>query len=903
MLRHLPPPAVLPSRAGLLHDAAAALDGSTRVFVTGDRGSGLTVFGTTLLTQRRDGERIVHRITGSPALMGIPFAAVAALGAQVPGLQDISRSPVEMMSRIAQLAPSSIGTLFLDRAEHIDEASAAAIAQLVENGAFELIVGYSDPSRLPADLLRLTFEHGGTVITLPPLTLEDTLVLLEDLLGAPFDVSSAQRLHGLAAGNPLLLRELAIDAQTQRAFEQHRGYLSISASWKPQSGRVSQLVQHRLATQPAILREAVEITAVLGELPREIASRILSPEQIDEAVSERLLSAVPEGESGPDRLVLGAGLAPATVVSMLGTAGLAATIERVRAAVPAELLTPNIRVQLATHSRNVGIEMPLDQLVADASAAAQSRQFDAVIALTEGLSGHSASVGTAPLSAAKYPAAEGELRMFRSEAFLETGDPHTALEVLEPMLAARVLDARLFASFVEFSGLGRPDLMQRRLADEPAGTRTAASTPPEVTALRSILTARAGEHVPLETLRMHAADTRLTHRLRLSISAQLVAELSYLGFPADGLAEFERLRDGELWARSPISQRGELMHTLLVAIQCDGAAEESYLPLFAGIDWDHLALDHATFLAAKSIQLIERGQAAVASQLLAQAFGLLTQRDPHLLTGFVAALDSAAAVMLGDTARARAGLEQFRAGSVTSGQVARLEARRLVLSVVQAVEGDDAARGALAEMLAEADRRGHRHVRLRLLHEAWRLRLAGEPGSTEEAHAADALSAAAEGIQGPYAEVLRHYSAAFGTASLETAALDSPQRMRDALDAIIAGHIATGSALYAAEAAARGAEEAKARGERRRASELLDACAAVASPLSGVHTPSLRRVRIDSALLSDREYEVCLRAAAGLSNAEIADEQFVSPRTVEGHLQRAYGKLGVTDRRMLLPPM
>lgn len=289
------------------------------------------------------------------------------------------------------------------------------------------------------------------------------------------------------------------------------------------------------------------------------------------------------------------------------------------------------------------------------------------------------------------------------------------------------------------------------------------------------------------------------------------------------------------------------------------------------------------------MQSIERGEAAAAAELLTQASALVAQRDPHLLAGFIAVLDAAAAVLLGDEARARTGYAQYLAGSVTSGQVARLEARRLSISVAQALEGDDAARSVLDEMLAEADRRGHQHVRMRLLHEAWRLRLA---------EGASDLSAVADGLQGSLAATLRKYADAFG----ETAS-DDPERVHAALEAIIAEHVAAGRLLYAAEVAARGAEDAKARGERKRASKLLDAAASAAVSLTGVHTPSLRRVRIDETLLSDREYEVCVRAAAGLSNAEIADEQFVSPRTVEGHLQRAYSKLGVADRRMLLQPL
>ncbi|WP_173064699.1 response regulator transcription factor [Phytohabitans houttuyneae] len=48
-----------------------------------------------------------------------------------------------------------------------------------------------------------------------------------------------------------------------------------------------------------------------------------------------------------------------------------------------------------------------------------------------------------------------------------------------------------------------------------------------------------------------------------------------------------------------------------------------------------------------------------------------------------------------------------------------------------------------------------------------------------------------------------------------------------------------------------------------------------------------------------QELEVVRRAAAGLSNREIAAELFLSPRTVGYHLYKAYPKLGVSRRAQL----
>jgi DNA-binding NarL/FixJ family response regulator len=52
--------------------------------------------------------------------------------------------------------------------------------------------------------------------------------------------------------------------------------------------------------------------------------------------------------------------------------------------------------------------------------------------------------------------------------------------------------------------------------------------------------------------------------------------------------------------------------------------------------------------------------------------------------------------------------------------------------------------------------------------------------------------------------------------------------------------------------------------------------------------------------LTDREREVVLRVAAGLSNAEIAAELVVSPLTIKTHVSRAMTKLAARDRAQLV---
>jgi DNA-binding NarL/FixJ family response regulator len=53
------------------------------------------------------------------------------------------------------------------------------------------------------------------------------------------------------------------------------------------------------------------------------------------------------------------------------------------------------------------------------------------------------------------------------------------------------------------------------------------------------------------------------------------------------------------------------------------------------------------------------------------------------------------------------------------------------------------------------------------------------------------------------------------------------------------------------------------------------------------------------ASLTARELAVATAAAAGLTNRQVAESLFVSPRTVEFHLAKVYSKLGIRSRRQL----
>jgi DNA-binding NarL/FixJ family response regulator len=115
------------------------------------------------------------------------------------------------------------------------------------------------------------------------------------------------------------------------------------------------------------------------------------------------------------------------------------------------------------------------------------------------------------------------------------------------------------------------------------------------------------------------------------------------------------------------------------------------------------------------------------------------------------------------------------------------------------------------------------------------------------------------------------------------------------LDEAAAAFEAMGADLLAAEAAAdlavilrqAGAVRDAAAAERR-TGVLVDRCE---NPV----TPALQATEA-RARLTAAERETAVLAAGGRSNREIADELYLSTRTVENRLQRVYEKLGIAGR-------
>ncbi|HEY4790565.1 MAG TPA: LuxR C-terminal-related transcriptional regulator, partial [Actinomycetes bacterium] len=119
-----------------------------------------------------------------------------------------------------------------------------------------------------------------------------------------------------------------------------------------------------------------------------------------------------------------------------------------------------------------------------------------------------------------------------------------------------------------------------------------------------------------------------------------------------------------------------------------------------------------------------------------------------------------------------------------------------------------------------------------------------------------------------------------------------------ALDRVGAAFQDLGAFLLAAEAKAAAARAHRATGRDASANASQEGAAALAAACQGALTPGLGPV-LPVSVLTIREREVAMLAAAHTSSREIATRLHLSVRTVDNHLGRIYAKLGVSSRAQL----
>ncbi|MFC4584926.1 helix-turn-helix transcriptional regulator [Sphaerisporangium corydalis] len=272
-------------------DTALAADGGGGVAMVGAAGVGKTRLAREALTRWSARGREHEWVVATRAAASIPFGALSHL---LPDTMWSEGSQVALLARVGDrfTARTASGPVLavVDDAHLLDRASAALLHQLAAQRLVVPLVTTRHGEPVDDAVAALCRESALwlRVGPLPPEAVDD---LLDQALGRQIDPISRRRLHRLAAGNPLLLRELLADAKENGTLVRKDGVWR----WRgpvPGGARVAELVAARLRALDPATRQVLETIACGEPLALAMLERLADSEDI--AAAERSGMAVVE---------------------------------------------------------------------------------------------------------------------------------------------------------------------------------------------------------------------------------------------------------------------------------------------------------------------------------------------------------------------------------------------------------------------------------------------------------------------------------------------------------------------------------------------------------------------------------------------------------------------------------
>ncbi|WP_176929403.1 LuxR C-terminal-related transcriptional regulator [Lentzea albidocapillata] len=823
------------------------------VVVSGPAGVGKTRLATELTQRAAERGCVVERVTANRSLSDVAFGALIHL---VPSGADTSDSTVELMQGLRdELRREQQVLLFVDDGHLLDDASAAAIHMLAATGTVFVVVTVR--AREPvADPITTLWKDGLAVrLELQPLSRLETADVLAAGLAGQVSRLTVNRLWYATRGNVLFLRELARAGQMSGRLCLRGGVWS----WDGDIAfgeRLSELIEARLVGLTADETAVLEVLAVGEPLELEFLPHVDVLESLE---ARGLVSATDDGGRVSIRLAH-----PLYGESLRARMGMLRR-RAILSGLADELAAAGVRrrgdlIRLAGWSLDGGRALDPETLLAAArearhvfdhraterfarSATEKGGGPDAHVLLADALYWQCRHDEAAAVLSRSHEGGHDAWRpiVTASNLFWGLGDTEAAETVLRKAQDdfGPSPEHDEFAAHRAFIVMfnGRPH--EARAIAEAVLTSAAATDLSRARALQALIPALA---LTGHTNRaIEAADAGIT--FARSASADVPWSVNYL----------QAGQATAYWLAGRLAD----MHAL---------AQEGYTAATNRRTDDVRGL-WATLLGRA---LLSRGLVASARHQFREAADLLRQHDFGSMLSWCHAGQSIAATWLGDLDGA---LELLAEAQRVHQPMVHTHDSEILLAEawLAAARGEHSRAERLVRSAADtAVARGQRALEALALHDGVRL---GFPGLRQR------LALLADQVDG---ELVRCF-AAHAAAQAGTEFLAVSQRFEE-----------LGATLLAAETAASAARaftndiNAKAAAVHR--------CRALARRVEGAVTPALRAVDESPVLaaLTTREREIAELVARRLSNQEISDRLTLSIRTVENHLARLYGRLGVT---------
>ena len=246
-------------RGGELDRARSlAVDGTGILFV-GEPGVGKTRLLTEMLALLDADDWYTAQFVATAAAQSVPFGPLISLLPR--GAADRTQQVAGVRRTLVERARGRRTALAIDDAHLLDEASLACLADLVHHSDVVLLGTVRSTEQPPTDLTALWASEAVVRVDVEPLDRVDTIRLAQQLLSGAISDELADELWDRTRGVPLFVRELLLDAVAQRVLVADAGTWGLHGELGAGT-RLQELVGARRASLSGPAQALLEFLAI-----------------------------------------------------------------------------------------------------------------------------------------------------------------------------------------------------------------------------------------------------------------------------------------------------------------------------------------------------------------------------------------------------------------------------------------------------------------------------------------------------------------------------------------------------------------------------------------------------------------------------------------------------------------